>query len=59
MEKFGTFIINKLLRLIELYTVEYPRFVWEFIREWNGMIIREWKEMIIREWKRMEWNVFK
>ena len=22
-------------------------FVWEFIREWNGMIIREWKWM---EW---------
>ena len=40
--------------------------VWEFIREWNGMIIREWKgiewnEMYlsnIKEWKRMELSNF-
>ena len=46
MEKSGTFIINELLRLIELYTVEYHGFVWEFIRKWNEM---EWNEMIIRK----------
>ena len=28
-------------------------FVWEFIREWNGMIIREWKGM---EKNGMKWN---
>ena len=40
---------------------------WEFIKEWNGMIIREWKgiewnEMYLskgKEWKIMEWNEIK
>ena len=29
-------------------------FIWEFIREWNEMIIREWNGMYLNKGK--EWN---
>ena len=41
--------------------------VWEFIREWNWIIIREWKGIELngmylsktKEWKRIEWKGLK
>ena len=40
----------------------YLSSIWEFIREWNRMIIGEWNGMYLskgKEWKRMNWNGIK
>ena len=55
------------LQIYLQYSFTLLGFGWEFIREWNAMIIRVWKRIKWNgmylskrvEWKRIEWNEIK
>ena len=55
------------LQIYLQYSFTLLGFGWEFIREWNAMIIRVWKRIKWNgmylskgmEWKRIEWNGIK